>query len=81
MLLLITVRTPLQEYQFDLETKLNMELPYEDFVTKLKLKEKLDKKYPGWTSFEIDLYEIPDPEWKKEEKQNVEEVVAQFGSN
>ena len=80
MNLLITVRTPLQEYQFDLETKLDMELPYADFVNKLKLKDRLDKKYPNWTSFEIDLYEIPEPEWKKE-KQNVQEVVAQFDSN
>ena len=80
MNLRITVRTPLQEYEFDIETKLNMELPYDEFVTKLKLKDKLNKKYPDWISFEIDLYEIPEPEWKKE-KQNVEEVVAQFGSD
>ncbi len=80
MKLLITVKTLLQEYQFDLETKLDMELPYEEFVNKLKIKDKLDKKYPNWTSFEIDLYEIPEPEWKKE-KLDVEEVVAQFSSD
>lgn len=80
MLLLITVRTPLQEFQFDLETNLDMELPYAEFVNKSKIKDKLDKKYPDWTSFDIDLYEIPEPEWKKE-KQNVEEVIAQFDSN
>ena len=78
--LLITVTTHLATYQLDLDTDIDIELPYTEFVEKLGILTLLDKEYSGWTKFDIDLYEIPEPEWKKE-KLDVEEVIAQFDSN
>ena len=78
--LLITVTTHLATYQLDLDTDIDIELPYTEFVEKLDIHSLLDKEYSGWTKFEIDLYEIPEPEWNKE-KLDVEQVVAQFDSN
>jgi len=78
--LLITVTTDLATYQLDLDTDIDIELPYAEFVEKLDIHSLLDKEYSGWTKFDIDLYEIPEPEWKKE-KLDVEEVISNFGSD
>jgi hypothetical protein len=55
MELLITVKTPLSEHQYTIETDLDPELPYAEFIEKLDIKNHLDQAWPNWTNFEIEI--------------------------
>lgn len=83
MELLITVKTPLSENQYTIDSDLDIEIPYAEYIQKLGIEKDLDKNYPGWIDYEIDLTEIPKREWELalEEKQDVEKNIAQFDNN
>ena len=83
MELLITVKTPLSEHQYTIESDLDIELPYAEYIQKLDIEKHLDKNYPGWVDYEIDLLEIPKRDWEiaLEEKQDVEKNIAQFDNS
>jgi hypothetical protein len=83
MELLITVKTLLSEHQYTIESDLDIELPYAEYIQKLGIEKHLDKNYSGWVDYEIDLLEIPKREWELalEEKQDVEKNIAQFDNN
>ena len=77
--LLITVTTHLTTYQFELDTDIDIELPYAEFEEKLHIHSLLDKEYSGWTKFEIDLTTIPKRDWelKLEEIENAATITAE----
>lgn len=77
----ITVVTELSQHYFDLDTDIDIETPFHEFVDRIDLIAQLDRDYPGWTYYDIDLYEIPKREWEKtlEEKLN-EQAMADFDS-
>ena len=51
-----------------------------EYIQKLGIEKHLDKNYPGWSDYEIDLTEIPKRDWELalEEKQDVANVIADF---
>jgi hypothetical protein len=83
MKLLITVKTPLSEHQYTIDSDLDIEIPYAEYIQKLGIEKHLDKNYPGWVDYEIDLLEIPKRDWEiaLEEKQDVEKNIAQFDNS
>ena len=78
MKLLITVKTLLSEHQYTIDSDLDIELPYAEYIQKLGIEQDLDKNYPDWIDYEIDLTEIPKRDWELalEEKQDVEKIIA-----
>ena len=64
MELLITVKTLLSEQQYTIDSDLDIELPYAEYIERLGIEADLDKKYPEWISYEIDLLEIPKRDWE-----------------
>jgi len=83
MELLITVKTLLSEHQYTIDSDLDIEIPYAEYIKKLGIEKDLDKNYPGWTDYEIDLLEIPKRDWElaREEKQDVANIIAQFDNS
>lgn len=83
MKLLITVKTPLSEHQYTIDSDLDIEIPYAEYIKQLGIEAELDKNYPGWVDYEIDLVEIPKRDWEiaLEEKQNVANIIAQFDND
>ena len=55
MKLYITVTEILGKHEFEMETDVNPELPWHDFVRKIKLVKILDKDYPNWQSYDINI--------------------------
>lgn len=53
--LYITVKELLGNKEFEMITDVDPELPLEEFVDKIKLIKLLDKDYPDWQSYEIDI--------------------------
>lgn len=64
MELLITVKTPLSEHQYTIDSDLDIEIPYAEYIERLGIEAELDKNYPGWVDYEIDLVEIPKRDWE-----------------
>lgn len=83
MELLITVKTLLGEHQYTIDSDLDIEIPYAEYVERLGIEAELDKNYPGWVDYEIDLTEIPKRDWELalEEKQDVANIIAQFDND
>ena len=83
MELLVTVKTLLGEHQYTIDSDLDIEIPYAEYVERLGIEAELDKNYPGWVDYEIDLTEIPKRDWELalEEKQDVANIIAQFDND
>lgn len=83
MELLITVKTLLGEHQYTIDSDLDIEIPYAEYIQRLGIEAELDKNYPGWVDYEIDLTEIPKRDWElaQEEKQDVANIIAQFDND
>lgn len=64
MELLITVKTLLSEHQYTIDSDLDIEIPYAEYIERLGIELELDKNYPGWVDYEIDLVEIPKRDWE-----------------
>lgn len=83
MELLITVKTLLGEHRYTIDSDLDIEIPYAEYIQRLGIEAELDKNYPGWVDYEIDLTEIPKRDWELalEEKQDVANIIAQFDND
>lgn len=78
MKLYITVTLPLRIETFEMDTSVNPELPWQEFIEKLKLHKYLDKHYEDWQGYDINIdeEEISDSKqfFKKQEVPVEEEV-------
>ena len=61
MKIYITVTEILGTKEFGLETDQDPELPWHDFVKAIDLHRILDRDYPDWQGYDIDLNEEPQP--------------------
>lgn len=55
MKLYITVTDVLGTKQFEMETDQDPDLPWHDFVKAIKLHKILDRDYPDWQGYDIDI--------------------------
>lgn len=44
-------------HEFEMDTLVDPDLPYHEFVKAAGIAERLDKEYPGWRSFDINIDE------------------------
>ena len=66
--LYITVTEILSEKQFELDTEVDVELPWHDFIKAINLHQILDRDYPDWQGYDINI----DVEYDKEVYANEE---------
>lgn len=52
-----TVTLPLSQESFEFDTAVDPDLPWHDFIKAINLHSRLDKEYPDWQGYDLDIDE------------------------